>query len=139
MQTNFNLLVGFAANFRSSENIGVGTNLSYISTTAPEIQPNSSIYLSMSNIQNKYANPSTIIFALSSNVGFGEQITELPPQYAWNTLQAGTYNTLRLQILGIDKTPLQIMDGNMTIVLQIRDTRAGGVEELLAAFSSGGK
>ena len=103
---NFNLLVGFAANFTTSENLGVGTNLSYISSVAPEIQPNSSIYFSMSNIQNKYSNPSTIIFSLSPNVGFGEQITEYPPQFAYNTLTPGTYNTLRLQILGIDKTPL---------------------------------
>jgi len=133
---NFNLLVGFSANFTTSENLGVGTNLSYISSTAPEIQPNSSIYFSISNIQNKYSMPSTIIFSLSPNVGFGEQINEYPPQFAYNSLTPGTYNTLRLQILGINKTPLEIMDANMTIVLQIRDTKAG-FGDLLSALGGG--
>ena len=133
---NFNLLIGFAANFTTSENLGVGTNLSYLSSTAPEIQPNSSIYFSISNIQNKYSMPSTIIFSLSPNVGFGEQISEYPPQFAYNILTPGTYNTLRLQILGINKTPLEIMDANMSITLQIRDTKAGfGV--LLSALGGG--
>jgi len=122
---NFNLLIGFAANFTTSENVGVGTNLSYLSTSAPELQPNSSIYFSMSNITNPYSNPSTIIFSLSPNVNFGEQIVEYPPQFAFNALTPGTYSQLRLQILGIDKTPLQIMDANMTIVLQIRDSKSG--------------
>ena len=133
---NFNQLVGFSANFTTPENIGVGTNLSFISSTAPEIQPNSSIYFSMSNIQNPYSNPSTIVFSLSPNVGFGEQIVSQPPMFAYNTLTGGTYNTLRLQILGIDKTPLQIMDANMTLVLQIRDTRAG-MGDLLSVLSGG--
>jgi len=133
---NFNSLIGFAANFTTSENVGGGTNLSYVSSTAPEIQPNSSIYFSMSNITNPYSNPSTIIFSLSPNVGFGEQISEYPPQFAWNLLTPGTYSQLRLQILGIDKTPLQIMDGNMTVVLQIRDTKSG-VSTIMNALQGG--
>jgi len=133
---NFNLLIGFAANFTTSENIGVGTNLSYLSTTAPELQPNSSIYFSMSNITNPYSNPSSIIFSLSPAVNFGEQIVEYPPQFAWNALTPGTYSQIRLQILGIDKTPLQIMDSNMTIVLQIRDSKSG-VTSIMTALQGG--
>ena len=119
---NFNLVIGFPAGYQTSANIGDGTNLSYTSSQfglSPQVQPNSSIYFSISNIQNKYSVPSSIIYSLSPAVAFGEQISALPPQFAWNKLLAGTYNELRLTILGLDQSPLKILDHNMTIVLVI--------------------
>lgn len=95
--------------------------LSYLSNTYPNIQPNSSIYLSISNINNPYAQPSSILYAISPNVAIGEQITETPPNFMWNKMIDGTYNQLRVQFLGIDKQPITIKDPNMTIVLTIRD------------------
>ena len=100
-----------------------GVNRSYLSSTSPQVQPNSSIYFSISNIENKYAIPNSIIFSLNPAVAFGEQIIERPPQFAWNRLLNGTYNNIRLTILGLNYQPLQILDPNMTIVLVIRDTK----------------
>ena len=138
---NFNQIIGFPANYATSANVGAGTNLSYTSAQfglAPQVQPNSSIYFSISNIQNKYAIPNSIIYSLSPNVAFGSQITALPPQFAWNKLLSGTYNELRLTILGLDQSPLNILDPNMTIVLVIRDTKdVGGLNELLIAATGG--
>lgn len=133
---NFNLLIGFAASFSSSLNTGVGTNLSYLSTTAPQVQPNPSAYLSISNIENGYAIPNSIIYAITPNVAFGEQIREFPPQFAWNRLIKGTYNQLRITVLGVNKQPLRLQDPNMTIVLVIRDTKE--VSDLIT-LASGGK
>lgn len=99
---------------------GIGT-LSYLSNTAPDVQPNSSIYISISNINNPYSQPSSIIYAVSPSVGIGEQIVEKPPNFMWNRMIDGTYNQLRVQLLGIDKQPLQMKDSNMTIILTIRD------------------
>jgi len=93
--------------------------------------------LAISNIANKYAIPNSIIYSLSPSVAFGEQINEYPPQFAWNKLLSGTYNELRLQILGIDFQPLTILDPNMTIVLVIRDTKDLGVSELVNVASGG--
>jgi hypothetical protein len=125
---NLNAILGFTTPvpFTTPLNSGVGTNLSFTSNTAPQVQPNSSVYLSISNIQNKYAIPNSIIYSLSPSVAFGEQINEYPPQFAWNKLLSGTYNELRLQILGINFQPLTILDPNMTIVLVIRDTKDMG-------------
>jgi hypothetical protein len=134
---NFNQLIGFTAGFQTSLNTGVGTNLSYLSSTAPQIQPNSSIYISISNILNKYAVPNSIIYSLSPAVAFGEQINEYPPQFAWNKLLPGTYNELRLTFLGIDKNPIQILDPNMTIVLVIRDTKDLGIQDLVSQATGG--
>jgi hypothetical protein len=71
-------------------------------------------------------------------VGFGEQISDTPPQFAWNKLLSGTYNELRFQILGINYQPIEILDPNMTIVLVIRDMKDLGFQELMN-ISSGGK
>lgn len=95
--------------------------LSYLSNTYPNVQPNSSIYLAMSNINNPYAQPSSILYAITPNVAIGEQIIETPPNFMWNKMIDGTYNQLRVQFLGIDKRPIPIKDPNMTIILTIRD------------------
>jgi hypothetical protein len=39
----------------------------------------------------------------------------------WNKLIDGTYNELRLGILGTDLNPIKINDPNMTFLLTIRD------------------
>jgi hypothetical protein len=114
-----------------------GTNKSFLSSVAPQVQPNSSIYFSISNIENKYSIPNSIIFSLNPAVAFGLQINEYPPQFAWNKLLNGTYNNLRLQILGLNYQPLKILDPNMTIVLVIRDTRDIGINDLVNQVQGG--
>lgn len=135
----FNDIVGYPINFSSNNNINnayvpptasssnnyvskdsLGT-LSYLSNIAPNVQPNSSIYLGISNINNPYSQPSSIIYAITPTVAIGEQIIETPPNFMWNRMIDGTYNQLRVQFLGIDKVPIPIKDPNMTIMLTIRD------------------
>ena len=114
-----------------------GVNKSFLSSSAPQVQPNSSVYFSISNIENKYAIPNSIIFSLNPAVAFGLQINEYPPQFAWNKLLNGTYNNIRLQILGLDYQPLKILDPNMTIVLVIRDTKDTGLNDLVNQVQGG--
>lgn len=134
---NFNLIIGFSAGFVSNGNIGnpVGnvptTNyqsknqttgtISYISTSTPQVQPNNNVLFSMSGVNNPYTQPSSIIYSINPNVNVGEQITITPPNYAWVKFIEGTYNELRLSLLGNDLSPLSIKDPNMTILLAIRD------------------
>jgi hypothetical protein len=116
---NFAALFGYTAGYATTTSTTL--NLSFNSSTAPNIQPNSSLYLSISNISNKYAIPSSIIYNITPNVGFGEQIQERPPEFGWNKLLEGTYNQLRVQLLGHDFAPVQVLDPNMTIVLVIKE------------------
>jgi hypothetical protein len=116
---NFAKLFGYTAGYATTTSATL--NLSFNSSTSPNIQPNSSLYLAISNISNKYANPSSIIFNVTPNVGFGEQIQERPPEFGWNKLLQGTYNQLRVQLLGPDFAPVQVLDPNMTIVLVIKE------------------
>jgi len=117
----FNEIVGYAVNFATAINTGGGNTLSYLSSVAPQLQPNSSLLIAMSGIDNKYANPNTIIYSVAPNVGLGELIVEKPAQFNFNRLLSGTYNRLLFQFLGNDLNPVVIRDPNMTIILVIKD------------------
>jgi len=133
--SNFNNIIGFPAGFVTPFNststysnglFNTEGNYSVLSSDfglTPNVQPNSNVLFSVSNINNKYAIPSSIIYSLSPSVAIGNQIIEKPPQFSWNKLLPGTYHELRLQLLGTDYKPLTILDKNMTILLVIRDVR----------------
>lgn len=131
-----NEILGYVVNFTTDANTGNGFvppandpyvsklangTISYISTSAPDIQPNSSILVSLSGIDNKYANPTSVIYSIVPSVAIGALINEKPPQYAWNRLLPGTYNQLRLTILGTNLQPIKINDPAMTFLLVIKD------------------
>jgi hypothetical protein len=142
---NFNIIVGYQAGFSSDANINNAYNppvpstkqqnyvsklqstgtISYLSSQAPQVQPNNNVIFSLSNINNPYTQPSSIIYSLNPSVGIGEQIYETPPNFMWNKMIDGTYNELRLSFLGNDLKPLVINDPNMTILLTIRDKDEG--------------
>jgi len=133
---NLNVIFGFIVNFATPSNVnnaytppsgqnliakdGVGT-ISCISSTAPNLQPNSSIYVSISNVNNPYSVPSSIIYSITAQGAVGTLITEKTPQYAWNKLINGTYNNLTITLLGNDFAPIQINDPQMTLMLVIKD------------------
>lgn len=112
------------------------TNKSFLSSITPEIQPNPVLYVAMSNIENNYANPNTIIGTITPQVAFGDLISITPPQFAWNKLLAGTYQGLRISLLGSDFRDITILDPNITIVLALRDTK---IAASMGEFGSGGK
>lgn len=139
----FNEIVGYTAGFASNNNVnnaytpptasilnnyvsknGSGT-LSYLSNTSPQVQPNNNVLFSISNINNPYSQPSSIIYSLNPNVAVGEQIYETPPNFMWNKMIDGTYSEIRLSFLNNKLEPLVIKDPNMTILLTIRDRDEG--------------
>jgi len=139
---NFNAIVGYTAGFTSNSNIlnayvppspstktqnyvaksTIGT-LSYLSNLAPQVQPNSNVLFSLSNINSPYSQPSSVLYSISPSVGVGEQISEVPPNYCWVKLVDGTYSQLTLSLLGNNLQPLTLQDNNMTILLVIRDEK----------------
>lgn len=140
MPAQFNVIVGYSAGFQTNANVGnayvppvssyvsklANGTLSYVSTTNPNVQPNSSIYFALSNINNPYSIPSSIIYALVPQGNVGELIAERPPQFIWNKLIDGTYNELQLTFLGTDLNPIKINDPQMTILLAIKEADETG-------------
>jgi hypothetical protein len=139
-QPTFNEIVGYSPTFISNNNVndayvpptpssktnnyvakdGFGT-LSYLSDLYPNVQPNSSVFLSLSNVSNPYSIPSSIIYSIAPSVGIGEQIVDRPPNFMWTKMINGTYNELTLQFLGTNSAPLILQDPEMSITLVIRD------------------
>lgn len=129
LPTNFFYkIVGYVPGFTTSANTGVGTNLSHLSSTPPQVQPNPNMLVSVTNINNRYAGNGSTIYVATPNVGFGEVFTSTPSEYAYQKLLAGTYNSITVRLLGQDGSPLQVLDSNMTISLVIRnDSSVGGI------------
>lgn len=135
LPANINQIFGYVAGFSTNQNtnnayvpptstyiskLANGT-ISYISTIAPNVQPNSSLLFTISNIDNAYAQPTSIIYSLVPSVAVGQLINERPSNFIWNKLIPGTYNELRLTILGTDLNPIKINDPSITIVLVIKE------------------
>lgn len=118
LPSKFNELLGFAAGFTTTA--PTGTNLSFLSSVAPNIQPNNVLYVSVSNIDNKYGSPSGLVHRIVPNTTFGSLITE-NPEFSFNPLHNGTYNQLQIQILGTDKSPIKILDPNIVITFLIKN------------------
>lgn len=143
LPSKFNEIVGYTAGFSTNNNVGnayvppsasksnnyvskeANGTLSYLSNTYPNVQPNSSIFLAISNINNPYSQPSSIIYSITPTVAIGEQVIERPPNFMWNKMIDGTYNQLRVQFLGLNKQPIPLADPNLTIILTIRDKDEG--------------
>jgi len=117
----FNKIMGFTAGYATTAESGLTTNQTYSSTITPQVQPNPSILFSLSNIDNKYANPTSIFYSLSPSVAIGALITERPANFIWNSLIKGTYNQLRMTILGANLQPIKIQDPAITIILAIKE------------------
>ena len=83
------------------------------------------------------ATPSSIIGTISPTVNYGELINITPPQFAWNKLLSGTYNSLRLSLLGTNKQPVQLLDPTMTLTLVIRDKKDISLGDALNQASMG--
>jgi len=113
------------------------TSTSQNSPIAPQVQPNPTLFFAISNIDNKYSNPSTIVYQLNADVAFGQLINVTPPQFAFNKLLPGTYNGLRLSILGTNFAPIDILDPAMTITLVIKDRKDVTLGDALSTAQGG--
>jgi hypothetical protein len=135
LPAQINQIFGYVAGFATDQNLNnafvppvspyvsklANGTLSYISTTAPNVQPNSSVLLNMSNIDNDYSQPTGVIYTIVPSVAIGQVINEKPPAFIWNKLINGTYNELRMTILGTNLAPLKINDPSMVFVMVIRE------------------
>ena len=125
---NFNKIMGQVAGFSTTGGFNLAGTVSVTSssTVAPQVQPNPTLFLSASGIQNIYANPTSIIYSVTPTTAVGTQIVEQPPEFSWCKLLEGTYNELRFRFLGTNLGQIKLLDPTMTITLLIRDNKAEG-------------
>lgn len=120
---NFNNIVGFAPNYTFPSTTAPQGNISVLSSVAPQVNPNPTLFLTCSGIQNPYTIPSSVLYSISPNANVGEQINVVPPQLVFNKLLEGTYERLSFSWLGTNNQPIIINDPVMTITLEIRNTK----------------
>jgi hypothetical protein len=133
-QADFNKIVGFPTTFISAQNQNnaspnpntptaykIGSTFSYISTLSPQVQPNPTLLLTISNVSNDWGTPSGTIYGITPSVAIGKQIVEKPPEYAWQPLMdSQSVPQLRLQLLTVTGETVQLRDPNMCILLVIK-------------------
>ena len=93
---SFNLIMGYVAGFATAVNTGVNTILSYFSTVAPQVAPVSSLLVTCSNIDNRFAIPNNVIYSIVPNVGFGQLINMTPNEYMFAGLLKGTQSQVKI-------------------------------------------
>ena len=134
---NFNDWIGFPANTPINANTAGPTyysfspvtvdnsfplgNVSTLSSSTPNVQPNQVIYLNCNLVSNKYANPSTFLYPVPAKVGVGQFLALEVPEYAWNKLIPGQASQLILTFTDALGRPIKILDPSMIINLLIRD------------------
>ena len=92
-----------------------------LKTKSPDVQPNASILLNLSNIDNPFSNPTGILYTIAPDVGFGALISDKTPELAFHKLIPGTYNKLRLQFLATNLDEIEIQDPNIVVMLVLRE------------------
>ena len=116
---NFHKIIGYTNDFSSSA-VAQASRI-YSSSTAPIINPDSNIVVSVNGmINNPYSSPNSIIYSFGVSSGIGQQILEKPSQITMNSITAGSYSNLDVRLLNADTLlPIEIKDPVISIVFVI--------------------
>lgn len=116
--TLFQDLIGFQSG--SYPTVQAGSTQSFLSSFTPQVSPVQSIILACSLLNNKYANPRTVLFSFSPQVGFGSIIDVRPNEYFWVDIQNGNYASFQVEFLDQRFNPIIINDSNLIVQLLIK-------------------
>ena len=117
--SNFGSLIGFNAGTYPS--VPQSTTYSQISQFTPQIQPISSLNLICSMINNPFSVNKTLYSCGIPSVEFGQQITITPPNFLYNKIADGIYQQFTIEIQDQNNQPIEILDPQIVIVLNIRE------------------
>jgi hypothetical protein len=96
------------------------TTYSVLSSFTPQVSPVQSVILSCSLLNNRYSNPSTLLYSFSpAGVNFGNLIESNPNQYSFVPIQDGNYPNFDIQFLDQNFNPLAINDTNLVVMLLV--------------------
>lgn len=99
------------------------TNLSFTSTTAPQVQPSSSYLVFCSLVNNRSVIPSNLIYAYSPTGTLIGQLGIYAPtaELCWNKVLEGNYNSFIIEIRNQLGQPVKFQDPNTIILLQTKN------------------
>lgn len=93
---------------------------SFLNDFSPNMLFASSYIMTCSLVDNDLGSPNNVLysFTIPPNVGFGDLITTAS-DLIWSKIKPGRYRHITIQIYDQDFNPLEIIDGNMLLVLSI--------------------
>lgn len=117
--SNFSKLIGF--NSGTYPPTPQSTTYSIISQNVPEIQPISSLNLMCSMINNPFSVNKNLYSCGIPSVQFGQQISITPPNFLYNKIADGMYQQFTIEILDQNNAPIEILDNQIVIVINLRE------------------
>lgn len=93
---------------------------SVLSQNTPEVSHVNTILLSCNVVNNPLAIPANIIYAFTPNARFGSIISPNINELIFNTVQKGSYETLRLQFINELFQPIKLRDSSVIIQLVVK-------------------
>lgn len=98
------------------------TTYSKLSDFTPQVSPVQSVILSCTLLNNKYSNPSTVLYSFSpAGTTFGSLIQSNPSEFSFVDIQSGNYNTFDITFLDQNFNFLKINDNNLVVQLLIEN------------------
>ena len=115
--STFNSIIGFATGTFPS---ATSANISVLSTLTPIGSAVNSLLMTCNLCSNPVAMPNDIIAGIPITSTFGSNINYQPPYQQWVKIRAGRYSTMTIRLIDQSLTPIQALDSNILIVLNIR-------------------
>lgn len=98
------------------------TAQSFLSSTSPNINPQSSFLCLCSLVNNKAVIPSQLLYTLTpTNVEFGALINQQINDLAWNKIANGFYNSFTFSFRDQTGNPISFNDPNTVIILVLQN------------------
>ena len=113
----FNSIIGFATGTFPSV---TSANISVLSTLTPVGSAVNSLLMTCNLCSNPVAMPNDIIAGIPITSTFGSNINYQPSYKQWVKIRAGRYSTMTIRLIDQSLTPIQALDSNILIVLNIR-------------------
>lgn len=116
---DFKDIIGFNAG--TYPTLLAGTTYSKLSDYTPQVSPITSMVVSCSLLNNKYTNPSTVLYTFGFGVSYGTVINSSPNEMFFTPVVDGNYNFFEIQFLDQRFNPVYIKDTNLivTLIMQI--------------------
>lgn len=117
--SNFKDLIGFSVGTYPSTR--QSSNFTQLSTTTPQMSPVSSVIMTCSLLNNRYAIPSTLLYSFTpAGTTFGDIIAVQPPEMSFVDIQDGSYTDLTIEFRDQSFNRIAIRDPNLVILLVIK-------------------
>jgi hypothetical protein len=94
---------------------------SVLSTSTPQLSPVSSVILGCNLVNNRLANPRSVIYSFSpGGATYGSLIESNAYQYSWIDIQDGTYDSVNITLYDQNFNALQIIDTDIVIFVLVK-------------------